>query len=167
VPQSPTPEASLELLPIGRVDPELEPQPGWDRLPPHEAPRYGYRKPRAPGTLPTILDPSQRHAPIEIYTIANATFDGKGKEPVAKAPYLGYISQDGARMFQHSAWPGGPRIFNLLHLLDTKKEFGVLAWAVLLKEDSIFEEPMHDHDKVIACLWCRWIFLNKNRSAAS
>ena len=60
-----------------------------------------------------------------------------------------------------SCRPGGPRLFDLLNELSLEP-FGVMSWAIVEKEDELFEnEDLCDEDKVILALWNRWITLNR------
>lgn len=44
----------------------------------------------------------------------------------------------------------------------------MLAWAVLEREDEIFEDDeVKDEYKVMHALWARWIFLNRSVNSAS
>jgi hypothetical protein len=69
------------------------------------------------------------------------------------------------RMLRHSARPGGARIFDLLVLLDDMEresdKVGVVKWAVIEREGAIFDYDMPGEQKVVQCLWARWILLNR------
>lgn len=46
--------------------------------------------------------------------------------------------------------------------------FGVLDWAVLDREDEIFEsDDVKDEYKVMHALWARWVVLNRNKFVAN
>jgi hypothetical protein len=107
---------------------------------------------------PKGMDPTIPYQNLQVFTIVDASHRGCG--PVARAPYTGYISQDGTRTVQHSPCLGGSKIFHLLNL-DSMKRFGILRWYILEKEGEIFDYDIPDEDKVIQCLWARWIFLNR------
>jgi hypothetical protein len=52
-------------------------------------------------------------------------------------------------------------LYDLLNGL-TMEHFGVLGWAVVDKEEEMFEsDEVRDEDKVIQALWGRWIMLNR------
>ncbi|KAK0445967.1 uncharacterized protein EV420DRAFT_1570913 [Desarmillaria tabescens] len=79
--------------------------------------------------------------------------------PAAQPPYL----PDNL----YSCRPGGPRVFDLLQMLDMRP-FGVLAWSVIEREDEIFEsDDIRDEHKVMHALWARWILLNRSTFIAN
>ncbi|KAK0204113.1 hypothetical protein DFS33DRAFT_861413 [Desarmillaria ectypa] len=79
--------------------------------------------------------------------------------PAAQPPYL--------PDHLYSCRPGGPRVFDLLQTLDMRP-FGVLAWAVIEREDEIFEsDDIKDEHKVMHALWVRWILLNRSKFIAN
>lgn len=81
--------------------------------------------------------------------------------PAARPPYLPAKSEYGGPDIYYSRRPDGPRIYDLLGTLPMEC-FGVLAWAVLDKEEEIFEsDDMKDEHKVMHALWARWIILNR------
>lgn len=56
-----------------------------------------------------------------------------------------------------SCRPGGPRLYDLLNELSLE-EFGILSWAIVDREEEIFEfADICDEDKVMMALWNRWI----------
>ncbi|KAH9941131.1 uncharacterized protein BXZ73DRAFT_42107 [Epithele typhae] len=74
--------------------------------------------------------------------------------PAAQWPY-----QDGQNSY--SCRIGGPRIFDLVSRLPLD-EFGVLSWAIVDREEGLFEmEDIRDEDKVMLALWNRWVFLKR------
>ncbi|KAL0071187.1 hypothetical protein AAF712_001751 [Marasmius tenuissimus] len=82
--------------------------------------------------------------------------------PTAKYPFLPVQSDDGKIVIRYSCRIGGPKIYDLLGTLPMD-QFGVLAWAVLDREEEIFEvDDIRDECKVMHALWARWIFLNRN-----
>ena len=73
--------------------------------------------------------------------------------PAAYHPYL--------RPGAISCRPGGPYLYDLLDELPMK-DFGVLAWSIIDREEEIFElEDVPDEDKVMLALWNRWIALHR------
>ncbi|KAG7446898.1 uncharacterized protein BT62DRAFT_993784 [Guyanagaster necrorhizus] len=79
--------------------------------------------------------------------------------PAAQPPYL---PDD-----LYSCRPGGPRVFDLLQMLDMRP-FGVLAWTVIEREDEIFDsDDIKDEHKVMHALWARWILLNRSKFIAN
>ena len=61
----------------------------------------------------------------------------------------------------YSCRPGGETLYDLLNTL-SMEPYGVLEWAVLDKEEEIFEsDEVKDEYKVMHALWARWIFLNR------
>ncbi|KAJ7188349.1 hypothetical protein C8R46DRAFT_1054518 [Mycena filopes] len=82
--------------------------------------------------------------------------------PTARFPFLPAKSEYGGPDVKYSVRFGGPKVYDLLGTLPMK-EYGVLAWAVLDKEEEIFEsDDIPDHHKVMHALWGRWIFSNRN-----
>ena len=60
-----------------------------------------------------------------------------------------------------STRPGPSRLYHLLAYLP-RAQFGTGLSAVLTAEEEIFElEEMLDEEKAMACLWGRWVFLNR------
>lgn len=52
-------------------------------------------------------------------------------------------------------------MYDLLNTLPMEP-YGVLAWAVVEREEEIFEDDeVKDEYKVMHALWARWIFLNR------
>lgn len=81
--------------------------------------------------------------------------------PAARWPYLPAKSEYDGPEIRYSSRPGGPRIYDLLGTLPMEP-FGVLGWAVLDREEEIFEcDDIKDEYKVIHALWARWIILNR------
>lgn len=81
--------------------------------------------------------------------------------PAARPPYLPAHSDYGGPTVYYSVRPCGETLFDLLGTLPLD-EFGLLAWAVLDKEEEIFEsDDVKDEQKVILALWGRWIMLNR------
>ncbi|KAI8986664.1 hypothetical protein BD414DRAFT_415792 [Trametes punicea] len=79
--------------------------------------------------------------------------------PAAQYPYLPETNDDQPI---YSCRIGGPRIYDLLNELPLD-EFGVMSWAVVDREEELFEmEDVRDEDKVMLALWNRWIMLNKS-----
>ncbi|RDX54799.1 hypothetical protein OH76DRAFT_999861 [Lentinus brumalis] len=79
--------------------------------------------------------------------------------PAAQYPYLPEKGEDGQELY--SCRIGGPRLFDLVSMLPTE-EFGIMAWAVVDREEELFEmEDLRDEDKVVLALWNRWIMLNR------
>ncbi|KAK0232269.1 hypothetical protein EDD85DRAFT_888940 [Armillaria nabsnona] len=79
--------------------------------------------------------------------------------PAAQPPYL----PDNL----YSCRPGGPRVFDLLQMLDMRP-FGVLAWTIIEREEEIFEsDDIRDEHKVMHALWARWILLNRSKFIAN
>ncbi|KAJ6499378.1 hypothetical protein C8R45DRAFT_114227 [Mycena sanguinolenta] len=82
--------------------------------------------------------------------------------PTARYPFLPAKSEYGGPDVTRSIRFDGPRIYDLLNTLPMKP-FGVLAWAVIEKEEEIFEsDDMPDEHKVMHALWARWIHFNRN-----
>jgi hypothetical protein len=55
-------------------------------------------------------------------------------------------------------------LFDLLDTLPTK-EFGVLEWEVLDREEEIYEsDDVKEEYKVMQALWARWIMLHRYES---
>ncbi|KAJ6609838.1 hypothetical protein B0H10DRAFT_450694 [Mycena sp. CBHHK59/15] len=82
--------------------------------------------------------------------------------PTARFPYLPAKSDYGGPDLKYSVRFGGPKIYDLLGSLPMEP-FGVLAWAVLDREEEIFEsDDIKDEYKVMHALWARWVTLNRN-----
>ena len=80
----------------------------------------------------------------------------------ARPPYLPAKSTFGGPDIYYSTRIRGPYLFDLLQLLPLK-QFGLLEWIVLDREEEIFaDDEVRDEQKVIVALWARWIMLNKN-----
>ena len=81
--------------------------------------------------------------------------------PAAQYPYLWKAGDEESEQAPYSCRIGGPRIFDLLNELPLD-EFGVMSWAVVDREEELFEmDDVRDEDKVMLALWNRWIMLNK------
>ncbi|KAF7376079.1 SMC hinge domain-containing protein [Mycena sanguinolenta] len=81
--------------------------------------------------------------------------------PTARYPFLPAKSEYGGPDVTRSVRFDGPRIYDLLNTLPMEP-FGVLAWAVIEKEEEIFEsDDMPDEHKVMHALWARWIHFNR------
>ncbi|KAH6909471.1 hypothetical protein BKA70DRAFT_1102610 [Coprinopsis sp. MPI-PUGE-AT-0042] len=81
--------------------------------------------------------------------------------PAARPPYLPAHSDYGGPTVYYSVRPCGETLFDLLGTLPLD-DFGLLAWAVLDKEEEIFEsDDVKDEHKVMLALWGRWIMLNR------
>jgi len=79
--------------------------------------------------------------------------------PAAKYPYLPE-KIDGRAYY--SCRPGGPRLYDLLNTLSLEP-YGILSWSIIDREEELFEmDDIRDEDKVMAALWLRWVFLNRN-----
>lgn len=81
--------------------------------------------------------------------------------PAERPPYLPASSDYGGPDVVYSCRPGGPSLFDLLGTLPMD-EFGILEWAVLDKEEEIYEsDDVKDEHKVMHALWARWILLHR------
>jgi hypothetical protein len=70
-------------------------------------------------------------------------------------------SDYGGPTVYYSVRPCGETLFDLLGTLPLD-DFGLLSWAVLDKEEEIFEsDDVKDEQKVMLALWGRWIMLNR------
>jgi hypothetical protein len=79
----------------------------------------------------------------------------------AQPPYFPAESDHGGPSVYFSCRPGGPSLLDLLDTLPLEP-FGVLDWAVLDREDEIFEsDDVKDEYKVMHALWARWVVLNR------
>jgi hypothetical protein len=146
---------SSATLKTEEPEPSLTPEPVW----PLEAiPRS--EEPDARRVLPPRQWGMGRAEPSLALAGAEELRASDPRGPVARAPYLGIVSADGARALRRSARPGGPRLLDLLALLDMER-FGVMRWAVVEKEGEIADYEARDEDKVMLCVWARWIFLNR------
>ncbi|KAJ7703278.1 hypothetical protein B0H17DRAFT_1042562 [Mycena rosella] len=82
--------------------------------------------------------------------------------PTARYPFLPAKSEYGGPDIKYSVRFGGPKIYDLLATLPMEP-YGILAWAVLDREEEIFEsDDLPDEHKVMHALWARWIALNRN-----
>ncbi|TFK41516.1 hypothetical protein BDQ12DRAFT_678115 [Crucibulum laeve] len=82
--------------------------------------------------------------------------------PAARYPYLPATSDYGGPTVYYSCRPGGQCLFDLLGTLPMD-QFGVLDWAVLDREEEIYEsDDVKEEFKVMHALWARWIMLHKN-----
>ncbi|KAJ7262255.1 hypothetical protein B0H12DRAFT_322565 [Mycena haematopus] len=82
--------------------------------------------------------------------------------PTARYPFLPAKSEYGGPDVTRSVRFDGPKIYDLLNTLPMEP-FGILGWAVLEKEEEIFEsDDISDEHKVMHALWARWIHLNRN-----
>ncbi|KAF8210153.1 hypothetical protein K438DRAFT_1809083 [Mycena galopus ATCC 62051] len=82
--------------------------------------------------------------------------------PTARFPFLPAKSEYGGPDIKYSVRFGGPKIYDLLSTLPMEP-FGVLGWAIIDKEEEIFEsDDMPDEHKVMHALWARWIHFNRN-----
>ncbi|KAJ8482870.1 hypothetical protein ONZ51_g5064 [Trametes cubensis] len=83
--------------------------------------------------------------------------------PAAQYPYLWKAGDEESEQAPYSCRIGGPRIFDLLNELPLD-EFGVMSWAVVDREEELFEmDDVRDEDKVMLALWNRWIMLNNSK----
>lgn len=82
--------------------------------------------------------------------------------PSAQPPYLpARPDYPGGQEVHYSCRPGGATLYDLLNTLPMEP-FGVLDWAVLDREEEIFEsDEVKDEYKVMHALWGRWILLNR------
>ncbi|KAJ7497218.1 hypothetical protein FB451DRAFT_220916 [Mycena latifolia] len=81
--------------------------------------------------------------------------------PTAKFPFLPAKSEYGGPDLEYSVRFSGPKIYDLLGTLPMEP-YGILAWAVLDREEEIFEsDDMPDEHKVMHALWARWIALRR------
>jgi hypothetical protein len=77
--------------------------------------------------------------------------------PAARPPYLPAYSEYGGPTVYYSCRPGGACLFDLLGTLPMK-EFGILEWEVLDREEEIYEsDDVKEEYKVMQALWARWI----------
>ncbi|KAH9887225.1 hypothetical protein C8Q73DRAFT_656909 [Cubamyces lactineus] len=82
--------------------------------------------------------------------------------PAAQYPYICKAGEEESEQAPYSCRIGGPRIFDLLNDLPLD-EFGVMSWAVVDREEELFEmDDVRDEDKVMLALWNRWIMLNNS-----
>ncbi|KAJ2936560.1 hypothetical protein H1R20_g533, partial [Candolleomyces eurysporus] len=88
--------------------------------------------------------------------------------PSARSPYLpAKPDYPGGHEVHYSCRPGGPTLYDLLNTLPMEP-FGVLDWAVLDREEEIFEsDEVKDEYKVMHALWGRWILLNRTKFIAN
>jgi hypothetical protein len=95
-------------------------------------------------------------------TVADDAAEG-GCGAIARVPdrVIGFFSADSTVKVVGSANPTGPRLHDLLELLEMNR-FGVLGWYIFEREGEIFDYDCRDEDKVMACLWARWIFLHRS-----
>ncbi|KAF6762024.1 hypothetical protein DFP72DRAFT_594166 [Ephemerocybe angulata] len=84
--------------------------------------------------------------------------------PAAQPPYFPAAPDyEGGQTVWYSCRPGGATVYDLLGTLPMH-EFGVLDWAVLDREEEIFEsDEVRDEYKVMHALWARWIMLNRTK----
>lgn len=81
--------------------------------------------------------------------------------PAARRPYLPAKSDYGGPTVYYSCRPGGECLYDLLGTLPME-QFGVLDWAVLDREEEIYEaDDVIEEYKIMHALWARWIFLNR------
>jgi len=81
--------------------------------------------------------------------------------PAARPPYLPAHSEYGGPAVYYSCRPGGACLFDLLGTLPMK-EFGILDWEVLDREEEIYEsDDVKEEYKVMHALWARWIMLHR------
>ena len=82
--------------------------------------------------------------------------------PSARKPYLpAEPLYPGGQTVYYSCRPGGATLYDLLNTLPMEP-YGILDWAVLDREEEIFEsDEVKDEYKVMHALWARWIFLNR------
>jgi hypothetical protein len=79
--------------------------------------------------------------------------------PAAQPPYLPAHSDYGGPTVYYSCRPGGACLFDLLGTLPMK-QFGILEWEVLDREEEIYEsDDMKEEHKIMHALWARWILL--------
>ncbi|KAF9003362.1 hypothetical protein BDQ17DRAFT_1425323 [Cyathus striatus] len=82
--------------------------------------------------------------------------------PSARPPYLPAESDYGGPTVYYSCRPGGPCLYDLLQTLPMEP-FGVLGWAVIDREEEIYEaDDIKDEYKIMHALWARWIMLNRD-----
>lgn len=81
--------------------------------------------------------------------------------PSARPPYLPAHSDYGGPTVYYSCRPGGACLFDLLGTLPMK-QFGVLDWEVLDREEEIYEsDDVKEEYKIMHALWARWIMLHR------
>ena len=82
--------------------------------------------------------------------------------PAARPPYLPAYSEYGGPTVYYSCRPGGACLFDLLGTLPMK-EFGILEWEVLDREEEIYEsDDVKEEYKVMHALWARWIMRHRS-----
>ncbi|TFK86659.1 hypothetical protein K466DRAFT_587037 [Polyporus arcularius HHB13444] len=129
------------------------PTPPTAVKPPQSPPPHTRGRP----SLPTAARTSYRGSLPARYPSPPPPHDKLG--PAAQYPYLPDKGEDGQELY--SCRIGGPRLFDLVSMLPTE-EFGIMAWAVVDREEELFEmEDLRDEDKVVLALWNRWIMLNR------
>ena len=121
---------------------------------------YALFPPEEPATsLPPLLPRPKKPRPRE-YPRPPPSSNRLGA--AARPPYLPAKSTFGGPDIYYSTRVRGPYLFDLLQLLSLK-QFGLLEWMVLDREEEIFaDDEVRDEQKVIMALWARWIMLNKN-----
>ena len=82
--------------------------------------------------------------------------------PAARPPYLPAYSEYGGPTVYYSCRPGGACLFDLLGTLPMR-EFGILEWEVLDREEEIYEsDDVKEEYKVMHALWARWIMRHRS-----
>ncbi|EDR04559.1 uncharacterized protein LACBIDRAFT_330486 [Laccaria bicolor S238N-H82] len=147
-----------------------------------------HQKPFSPEKHPSRLDgttpSSSRARSTTVISVTTATTEKSVDAPypsryptppprdnplgaAAQPPYFPAQSDYGGPSVYYSCRPGGPSLLDLLDTLPLEP-FGVLDWAVLDREDEIFEsDDVKDEYKVMHALWARWIVLNRNKFVAN
>ena len=81
--------------------------------------------------------------------------------PAARPPYFPAYSEYGGPTLYYSCRPGGPCLFDLIGTLPMK-EFGILDWQVIDREEEIYEsDDVKDEYKIMHVLWARWITVHR------
>ncbi|KAI0053124.1 hypothetical protein FA95DRAFT_1552611 [Auriscalpium vulgare] len=174
--RSPSPE---EALATATVEEGIDPSQVSDTRLPHEtaeAPmssstvKVEWDEPSGSSTIPTLSSQSSSTAPTMSRFATPIRIERETPHPTADplpsfdipAPPMGptaqypYLPADA-----YSCRPGGPRLFDLLPPL-SRDLYGVMVWAVIDKEEELFElDDVRDEDKVIQALWNRWILLGR------
>ena len=81
--------------------------------------------------------------------------------PAARSPYFPAYSEYGGPTIYYSCRPGGPCLFDFMGTLPMK-EFGILDWEVIDREEEIYEtDDVKDEYKIMHVLWARWITVHQ------
>ena len=145
-------------------------------------PNVSYQKPfsfeKHPSRLDGTTPSSSRARSTTVISVTTATTEKNVEAPypsryptppphdnplgaAAQPPYFPAQSDYGGPSVYYSCRPGGPSLLDLLDTLPLEP-FGVLDWAVLDREDEIFEsDDVKDEYKVMHALWARWVVLNR------